>query len=92
MTKAQEIADIMMQDMFASHELPVDDELAGKYLNLANKILAALPQSSQEPVSADELAAFIADEFSHLSSIDARTIARVITDKYSVTRPLRNPE
>lgn len=34
------IADVMVRDMFAPHELPLDAELAAKYLNLARKIAA----------------------------------------------------
>lgn len=48
MTKAQEIADIIIGEMFAPHELPLDDELAGRYLGIANKVLAALSQTSKQ--------------------------------------------
>ena len=44
------IADIMIREMFAPHELPLDEELTGKYQAIAAKIDAALaPQPGLEP-------------------------------------------
>jgi hypothetical protein len=37
-------ADAMMRNMFASHELPLDDELAGKYRECAQQALTAAEQ------------------------------------------------
>lgn len=44
---AEAIADVMVRDMFAPHELPLDAELAAKYLNLARKIAALVPPPSE---------------------------------------------
>ena len=50
---ADTIVGIMIREMFAPHELPLDEELTGKYQALAGKIVAALaPQSALEPSQA----------------------------------------
>ena len=47
---ADTIAGIMIRDMFAPHELPLDEELTGKYQALAAKILASLAPQPAMPV------------------------------------------
>jgi hypothetical protein len=54
-----------------------------------NDYRRALPQSPTVPVSVDEIVALLRDELSNMSSFDARVIGRIVTERYSVSRPVQ---
>ena len=82
------VADIMIRDMFAPHELPLDEELTGKYQALAGKIIAALaPQPAVEPTEQ-----FCTESLSKPGlGADGDDRARIVLSRSSAPSPALDP-
>ncbi|MGY4288848.1 hypothetical protein ACVWXO_008068 [Bradyrhizobium sp. LM2.7] len=76
-------------DWDKSSEIQRNDREIRWLLDLRSVLTVNEPQAV--PASADEVGNLIIDEFAHIHTDDARRIARVVTDRYSVSRPVRAP-
>lgn len=66
------------------------NQIAKRLFVRALKLRLEMPAQPQAaPASVDHVTSLIVDEFAHIHADDARRIARVITEVYSVSRPER---